>query len=72
MLLIGILIYTICGILTYGVEFAYMQEEFPALAELDYAKDKSRAVCWGLSGPIGLVVSLTTSKFGFKHGLKFW
>ena len=70
MLIISFLIiYIVCGVITYSTHFAFYQREYPSLAERDYKRDRNDAMCAGLTGPIGLRGNATT--IGFKHGLKF-
>ena len=69
-ILLVLIIWLICGILTYGITFAYMQEEYPLVAEIGYEADRNFAILLGICGPIGLLVSFFRSGFA-KHGLKF-
>lgn len=65
-----LIIWIICGILTYGIHFGYFQRKYPELAEKNYKKDMGDAILFGLTGPIGLCVSFLESGMA-EHGLKF-
>lgn len=67
--LILTLLYVICAIACYGLEFAYWQREYPLVAEYDYKKDCLRAVYCSLVWPIALIVMRICCSF--KHGFKF-
>lgn len=61
----------VCGVLTYGITFAYFQKKYPIIARESYREDMGIAVFYGLLGPIGLFVILVSSGFA-KYGLKFY
>jgi len=63
-------IWTICGVLTYGITLAYFQRNYPEIAKEDYREDVGFSVLFGIVGPIGLFVSLWGSGFA-KHGLMY-
>lgn len=67
--------YILCGILCYGLYFAFAQKEFPSLANNDYEIDRFIALITSFSGPVGLVGfiigTLVFDGNPFKHGLMF-
>ena len=65
-----IVIWIICGILTYGITFGYFQGGWPEISEKGYRQDMSFSVFFGLLGPIGLIISFFISGFA-EYGLKF-
>ena len=77
MIYLLIILYIIGGVLTYGLNFAYMQKEFPTLAKEHKNKDRIESIILGLLWPIGLfaiiLMIIESDKFKevFKHGLKF-
>ena len=70
MVILSIAVWTVLGLLAYGLSFAYWQREFPTLAKRDRAADKRKSLILALAGPVGLVVILIYSGDG-KHGVKF-
>ena len=60
-----------CGVLAYGLTFAYFQLEYKDIADLPGMASDSRrtARLMAIAGLIGLVVALACG--GAKHGLKF-
>ena len=67
--LLGVAVWVLCGVLSYGFGFAYFQREYPRLADMDIIKDRSGALstCW--AGPIALAVDLSMGHY--RHGLLF-
>jgi len=65
-----ILGWLLCGILNYGLMFAYWQREFPSLAEDAYEEDRMHSLVSSLAGPCALIACLYHTEFG-KHGFKF-
>jgi len=61
--------WVICGILNYGLLFAYLQKEYPTIAKMDYVEDRRGALIVSLFGPIALIV--VTMMDGNKHGFKY-
>jgi len=51
-------IWVVCGILNYGIMFAYFERRFPTVADRCYKRTKS--ACWAtsLGGPVGLAGGL--------------
>jgi len=47
------ILWIICSILVYGIEFAYYQKHWPSLAKIDYKKDKDRALRISYFGFLG-------------------
>lgn len=72
MLTIILLLYVICGILAYGINLAWCQREYSAIAKKCYKTDMIWSMLFSLFGPLGLIAVMACSKGGFKHGLKFW
>lgn len=62
-----------CGVLTYGMNFAYVQRQFHSLAKSEYREDIGTCMFFGLCVaimPFLIIVSITMTGFA-KHGLKF-
>ena len=58
-----------CGVIDYGLIFAYFQREYPSLAEEDYCKHIFNAL---LGIPFGLAALLSSCTLGYyKHGFKW-
>lgn len=66
----GLLLWLLCGFISYGWIFAYFQREFPSLAETAYHRHRRYALEELLWGPIGVLATLTDPKWR-KHGFKF-
>ena len=67
LIIIIIIGWLICSVLTYGITLAHLDGESPGL---DYVGDKGFAAVFSLLGPIGLLMSFLMS--GFAHyGLKY-
>ncbi len=64
-----LLVWLICGILAYGLTFAYFQRQYPTLAETEYESDFRFALSAGMAGPIGLGVCLLSGDW--RHGFKW-
>ena len=72
-LLVGSLVWLVCGIISAGFEFAYLQGEYPSIAEMCYEEDRR----WVLTklmpfGVLGLIVILfhKSYKYGWKNPFK--
>ena len=65
--------YILCSFLSYGMLFAYIQRNFPSIAEQQYADDMGASILFGLVsgmlGPIGILISFLMTGFA-KHGFK--
>jgi hypothetical protein len=61
----------VCGILAYGIMFAYWQREFPSLAEDHYILDRNRALGIVVFGIIGLVSVSIFMLNNTYRGMKF-
>lgn len=70
MLILFILFWATCSILSYGFEFSYWQNQYKTQAVHDYKKDLLFSIVFSISGPIRLIVILILDMY--KHGLKFW
>lgn len=65
-----VIAYVVCGLLAYGITFAYWQGEFPGQAAGQYREDMGIAMVFGMAGPGGLFISFFASGLA-QHGLKF-
>lgn len=65
----AIAIWTICGIFSYGCQFAYWQREWPTLAREDVATDRRISLFSAIFGPMSLIFQLI---FGEWHGIMFF
>jgi len=75
MLTLFIILWLICGFISYGLQFAYFQRRWPTLAKKYYKKDMIEELC--LDIPLGAIALLgtiifqlietgTVGKYGFK------
>lgn len=64
-----ILIWIICGVISYGLNFAYYQKEWPNIAEEDYRLHKIMCLLFAIFGPIILIDTLIRKKY--KWGFMF-
>lgn len=62
--------YLMCSVAAYGITFAYMQGNWPTLAESQRTLDRTFSAFIALFGPIGFIVSFVLSDFA-KHGMKW-
>jgi len=53
-LIILVVFWIICGIIDYGIFFAYFQREYPRISKERYNGDRLNAVFAFFMGPIGL------------------
>ena len=63
------LTWTICGIISYGFDFAYYQRNWPLLAEKDHRHDQILCLTSAMFGPIDLLYILIHKQY--RHGLMF-
>jgi hypothetical protein len=70
MLVLIILGWLICGILTYGISLAYFQRTFPTIAQEMVREDMGISCIFGLFGPLGLVILFFFSGFA-QCGIMF-
>ena len=70
LLLLGIGIWVVCSVLSYGLSFAYFQRKYPMLAKRDYRRDMLVCVVISLVGPMSLILTLINFR-SFKYGMKF-
>jgi len=68
-LLIVFVVYVLCGVLAYGISFAFYQNKYPGRLKQDYKADKIHAVAVGCTGVFGFVAVLAV--LGVKYGIKF-
>lgn len=69
-LLIICLLWITCGIIAAGWEFAYLQGEYPNIAEMQYEEDRQWALTTVIPfGIIGLIVAIHSAsyKYGWKN-----
>lgn len=72
-MLIYIIFAITCGFLSYGMLFAYNQNEWPTIAKIMYREDMGFSMIFGILAvllPFALVIAFLMSGFA-KHGLKF-
>ena len=69
-LILFIVFYIVCFILTYGIDLAHFQGEFPTFSEVTIREHKCGAFMMGFFGPFGLFAELIETDF-CKHGLMF-
>lgn len=62
--------WVVCGVISYGLSFAFFQREYPVVAEEFYAEQMRMCLPDLVFGPCALLASVMV--FGIKHGLKFW
>ena len=68
--LVGLAIaWVVCGVLAYGLDFAYFQRKYSPIADECYKKDRRNAVIVGFGGPIALLMTLACG--GIEYGFKF-
>lgn len=67
-----LLLWIICGVLGYGLYFAYAQRGFPELAEEELDEDRKEAAIIALLGLLGLgiAIGIVVSKDQY-HGFKW-
>jgi hypothetical protein len=70
MILAILVVWAICGYVTYGLTLAYFDGEFPAQAWNHGPAHRPIARLVALGGPGGLVVALCCA-FPWRHGLKW-
>ena len=70
MLLLIIIGYVLCCVVSYAGTFAYFQRKYKNIAEEQYHADMDLSVCVSLFGPVSLIISFFMSG-GFKLGFKF-
>jgi len=60
--------WVICGVLAYGLSFAYFQRNWPSIAEQEYYSDMLFSIFIGVLGPIGLLSVILNDEdtCGFK------
>lgn len=64
-----IVIWILCGVLSYGISLAYFQRQYPSLAKECYREDVRDSLVMSSIGPFGLLSTLLV--FGTKHGVMF-
>jgi len=63
------LVWIVCGIIAYGIDFAYLQRCYPSIAEQDYKKDRIACLVFAFLGPIDLIFIILQKTHGY--GLKY-
>lgn len=72
MMVLYVLGWLVCSMLSHGIIFAFLQREYDFIAQSLYWEDFAfSCVLSLLFGPIALFSSLINCEFGLKHGLKF-
>lgn len=66
----GTVFWVVCGVLSYGADFAYFQRMWPTIAVRDYDKDRRAALIRSVFGPISLMVAVVMSS-GLRSGFKW-
>ncbi len=69
-LLLYALFHLACGVLTYGILFAYVQRQYQSIAIDHVREDAAMSGLVALFGPVGLFIALINSGFA-KHGLLY-
>jgi len=64
------LFWVICGVISYGLDFAYFQRKYPSLAEQDYKRDIRMCIFFAIFGPINLI-EIILMRNDYLYGLKF-
>ena len=59
-----VVIWAICGIIGYGLEFAYWQRKWPEFAKSEVAKVRLLALVMVVLGPLGLIFFLSQESYG--------
>lgn len=54
-----------CGVLDYGITFAYFQRKYTLIAEKQYHSDRRHSMVMALAGPIGLLSTFATGTYGY-------
>ena len=70
-LLLSVLIaaYVLMSALAYAMYFAYLQREYPSMAEKDYNSNRSFSLKCAIFGPASLIAAVIVTSA--KHGLKW-
>lgn len=58
----------VCGVLSFGLSFAYFQRAYPMFAEAVYRTDWIESFVCGLFGPIGLLATFFFIKLVSLNG----
>ncbi len=70
-LLLYLAFHLVCAILGHGILFAYVQRQYPNIAEEDWREDMALSgTVHLLTGPLGLCATLVCTGFA-KHGLLY-
>lgn len=65
----ALLVWLICGIVAYGLTFAFFQKKWPTLAEETYWSDFRLALLVGIIGPFGIAMNVVMGNV--RHGFKW-
>lgn len=68
-LIVVLLAWVVCGVVTYGLMFAHFQRGFALIAKDDYRCDVKASLFMAAFGPLGLIATVLSGCF--LHGLKF-
>jgi len=67
---IVLIVWAVCGSISYGFTLAFFQREWPSLAAEKRGDDIRFALFTAVFGPIGLVVTLQNKDW--RHGFMWW
>lgn len=71
-LILFIMFWGVCGVLSYGLGFAYWQRKWPNLAKEDYEHDRRWSAFLALLGPFTLIAYFVNAGYsGGKYGFKW-
>ena len=64
----GVFVWIVCGVIDYGLSFAYFQRGYPSLAAELYWTDLTRCAAMAIFGPFSLFATfiLGIRGYGFK------
>lgn len=64
-----IIVWIICGVISYGINFAYYQRKWPSIAQEGYREDMIFCAGISLLGPANLLGSIVLfwHRNGFRH-----
>lgn len=68
--IIILLIWAACGVVAYGLTFAYFQKEFALISKEKVGADVLLAAATAILGPFGVVICFLVGE-GCEHGLLF-
>lgn len=69
MIYAGTVLWLLAGVIGGCADYAFMQREWPRLANRDRPQDTARSLFYMLTGPVTLITQILVG--GFRHGLLF-